>query len=112
MSAHQAEFKITSMCRVLGVSTRGYYAWRSRAISDRKQVDAALTTEIERIHEASRQTYGSPRIHAELREDGTRVGRKRVARLMRHAGIVGVTRRKFVRTTQRDPRDRPAPDLA
>ena len=111
MSAHQAEFKITSMCRVLGVSTRGYYAWRSRAISDRKQVDAALTTEIERIHEASRQTYGSPRIHAELREDGTRIGRKRVARLMRQARIVGVTRRKFVRTTQRDPRDRPAPDL-
>lgn len=111
MSAHQAEFRITSMCRVLGVSTRGYYAWRSREISARKQVDASLTIEIERIHQASRQTYGSPRIHAELREDGTRIGRKRVARLMRKARIAGVTRRKHVRTTLRDARNRPAPDL-
>ena len=99
------------MCRVLGVSTRGYYAWRSRAISARKRVDAGLTIEIERIHRRSRQTYGSPRIHAELREEGTRIGRKRVARLMKQARIVGVTRRKYVRTTRRDERDRPAPDL-
>jgi putative transposase len=99
------------MCRVLGVSTRGYYAWRNRKVSDRRQKDASLVVEIERIHRESRQTYGAPRIHAELREDGTRVGRKRVARLMRQARIVGVTRRKYVRTTQRDPRDRPAPDL-
>jgi putative transposase len=99
------------MCRVLGVSTRGYYAWRRRPTSARKQADAALTNEIERIHQASRQTYGSPRIHAELREDGTRVGRKRVARLMRQARMAGVTRRKYVRTTQRDAGDRPAPDL-
>lgn len=111
MSAHQAEFRITSMCRVLGVSTRGYYAWRRRPTSARTQADAALTNEIECIHQASRQTYGSPRIHAELREDGTRVGRKRVARLMRQARMAGVTRRKYVRTTQRDARDRSAPDL-
>ena len=111
MSAHQAEFRITSMCRVLGVSTRGYYAWRSREISDRKQKDATLLVEIERIHHESRRTYGSPRIHAELREDGTRIGRKRVARLMKQARISGVTRRKYVRTTRRDARDRPAPDL-
>lgn len=111
MSAHQAEFRITRMCRVLGVSTRGYYAWRSREVSDRKRNDARLVVEIERIHDESRRTYGSPRIHAELREAGTRIGRKRVARLMKQAGIVGVTRRKHVRTTQRDRRDRPAPDL-
>jgi putative transposase len=111
VSAHQAEFRITSMCRVLGVSTRGYYAWRSRAASAREQKDATLLVEIERIHHQSRQTYGSPRIHAELREDGTRIGRKRVARLMKQARIAGVTRRKHVRTTRRDTRDRPAPDL-
>ena len=111
MSAHQAEFRITSMCRVLGVSTRGYYAWRTRGVSDREQKDASLLVEIERIHYQSRQTYGSPRIHAELREDGMRIGRKRVARLMKQARIAGVTRRKYVRTTRRDARDRPAPDL-
>jgi putative transposase len=111
VSAHQAEFRITSMCRVLGVSTRGYYAWRRREASAREQKDASLLVEIERIHYESRRTYGSPRIHAELREDGTRIGRKRVARLMKQARIAGVTRRKYVRTTQRDVRDRPAPDL-
>ena len=99
------------MCRVLGVSTRGYYAWRSREVSDREQKDASLVVEIERIHHESRQTYGAPRIHAELREGGTRIGRKRVARLMKQARIAGVTRRKYVRTTRRDARDRPAPDL-
>ena len=111
MSAHQAEFRITSMCRVFGVSTRGYYAWRSRAPSAREQKDATLLVEIERIHHQSRQTCGSQRIHAELREDGTRIGRKRVARLMKQARIAGVTRCKHVRTTRRDTRDRPAPDL-
>jgi putative transposase len=111
VSAHQAEFRITSMCRVLGVTTRGYYAWRRRPISDRTRIDGALTATIERIHRESRQTYGAPRIHAELREQGMRVGKKRVARLMQQARIVGVTRRKYVRTTQRDARDRPAPDL-
>jgi len=99
------------MCRVLGVSTRGYYAWRKREISARRREDASLTETIERIHAKSRQTYGAPRIHAELREEGTCVGRKRVARLMRAASIVGVSRRKKFRTTRRDPNARPAPDL-
>lgn len=111
MSAHQAEFRITTMCRVLGVTRGGYYAWRRRPMSDRKRADGSLTATIVRIHRDSRQTYGAPRIHAELREDGTRVGKKRVARLMRQARIVGVTRRKYVRTTLRDARDRPGPDL-
>jgi len=109
--ANQAIFRITSMCRVLGVSTGGFYRWRSREMSERARADAELTKRIEVIHDQSRRTYGAPRIHAELREDGTRVGRKRVARLMRQARIAGVSRRKSFRTTRRDERQRPAPDL-
>lgn len=99
------------MCRVLGVSTRGYYAWRKREISVRRREDAVLLETIERIHVRSRQTYGSPRIHAELREEGTRVGRKRVARLMRGAAIAGVSRRRKFQTTRRNADAGPAPDL-
>ena len=111
MRANQATFHVVTMCRVLGVSTRGFYRWRGRELSERSRVDADLTKRIEAIHDQSRGTYGAPRIHAELREDGTRVGRKRVARLMRQAGITGVSRRKSFRTTRRDDRQRPAPDL-
>ena len=82
------------MCRVLGVSPSGYYAWRSREPSKHSQRDHELTERIAAIHEASRGTYGMPRIHAELVEDGEHVGRKRVARLMRAAGLEGVSRRK------------------
>jgi len=99
------------MCRVLGVSTRGYYRWSKRVLSARAHADVELTRRIDVIHDESRRTYGAPRIHAELRENGTYVGRKRVARLMRQAGIVGVSRRKSFRTTRRSERDRPAPDL-
>ena len=111
MSVHQAEFRVTTMCRVLGVSTSGYYAWRSRGMSKRRRDDAVLTQRIEQIHRESRRTYGSPRIYAELREEGTRIGRKRVARLMRASNIVGVSRRRSTFTTVRDPGARPAPDL-
>jgi len=99
------------MCRVLGVSTSGYYAWRSRETSKRGSEDESLRERIEQIHRQSRQTYGAPRIHAELRESGQNVGRKRVARLMRASNLVGVSRRKSFQTTRRDPRARPAPDL-
>ena len=74
------------MCRVLDVSTSGYYAWRKRPPSGRDREDKMLTEKIHAIHERSRGTYGAPRIHAELRAEGTRVGRKGVARLMREAG--------------------------
>ena len=74
------------MCRVLGVSTSGYYAWRSREKSKRRADDEALSKRIEQIHRQSRQTYGAPRVHAELLENGQQVGRKRVARLMRGFG--------------------------
>jgi putative transposase len=99
------------MCRVLGVSTSGYYAWQYRAPSARAQYDAELTMKIHTIHLESRGTYGAPRVHAELAAQGIRVGRKRVARLMRAARVQGVSRRKWVTTTTRDPEARPAPDL-
>jgi putative transposase len=99
------------MCRVLAVSPSGFYAWRSREKSARARRDEALTGVIVRAHRESRGTYGAPRILAELQEQGERVGRKRVARLMQKEQLQGVTRRKFVSTTKRDPRARPAPDL-
>ena len=111
MKAHQAMYPIAMMCRLLGVSTSGYYAWRRRCSSRREVGDTALLQRIREIHAASYATYGAPRIHAELRDEGRHVGRKRVARLMRRARIAGISRRKWVRTTIRDERARPAPDL-
>ncbi len=100
------------MCRVLGVSTSGYYAWLNRNASKRSKEDAELMILIEQIHNRSHATYGAPRIHAELRQaHGVFVSKKRVARLMKQAGLRGVTRRKFVTTTVRATRARPAPDL-
>lgn len=99
------------MCRVLGVSPSGYYAWRHRKPSARARKDAELSEKIRSSHQASRGTYGSPRIHADLAAEGLRVGRKRVARLMRAAGLQGVSRRKGPRTTVRDTQNRPALDL-
>ena len=99
------------MCRVLGVSPSGYYAWRERPLSQRARADATLTDRIRRVHERSRGTYGAPRVHAELVAEGERVGRKRVARLMRAARLEGVSRRKGHRTTRQDPAAQPAPDL-
>jgi putative transposase len=99
------------MCRMLGLSTSGYYAWHGRAPSRRAQRDAELTKRIRDIHETSRGTYGVPRMHAELAAEGHHVGRKRVARLMRTAQLEGVSRRRKFRTTVRDANARPAPDL-
>ena len=112
MSANQARLPVQSMCRVLDVSSSGYYAWQGRAPSKRATQDAVLTERIRLLHAASDENYGSPNIHADLRDEGTRVGRKRVARLMRVAGLRGVSRRRaWVTTTRRDPRRPPAPDL-
>jgi putative transposase len=102
---------VATMCRVLDVSSSGYYAWRSRPLSLRAREDAALTERMRQIHEHSRGTYGVPRIHAELASGGVQVGRKRVARLMRAAGLQGVSRRRSHTTTVRDRDARPAPDL-
>jgi putative transposase len=109
--ANQATYPIATMCRLLGVSTSGYYARRERETSAREREDAELTVLIRQFHEASDGIYGARKIHADLAEAGHRVGRKRVARLMRRAGLRGVSRRKSVRTTTRDERRRPAPDL-
>jgi len=111
VSAHQAQHRVATMCRVLGVSTSGYYAWRKRPASKRAKDDAALLRRIRTIHEASRQSYGVPRMYRELREDDVGVGRDRVARLMRQAGLRGISRRRFVTTTRRDKTARAAPDL-
>ena len=99
------------MCRVLGVSPSGYYAWRHRNPSAHARKDTELCEKIRSYHQASRGTYGAPRIHADLAAEGTRVGRKRVARLMRVAGLQGVSRRKGPQTTVRDIQSRPASDL-
>jgi putative transposase len=100
------------MCEVLEVSPSGYYAWRRQPVSKRAREDAVLTERIRAIHAASDGNYGSPNIHAELREQGTRVGRKRVARLMRAARIRGVSRRRgYIVTTHQDSRYPPGPDL-
>ena len=96
---------------MLGVAKSGYYAWRARGPSERARADGRLTQAIRAIHEKSRGTYGVPRIHAELRADGVRVARKRVARLMRQAGLMGVSRRRYVTTTRRDRSRYAPPDL-
>ncbi len=111
MNANQARFRVATMARVLGVSPSGYYAWRRRPPSARARADAELTTRVREIHARSRGTYGAPRIHADLADDGVPVSRKRVARVMRTAGLVGVSRRRGPRTTRRDTQARPAPDL-
>jgi putative transposase len=104
-------YPVATMCRLLEVSTSGYYAWRHRGPSARALEDAALTERIRGYHERSRGTYGAPRIHVDLVEEGIHVGRKRVARLMRAADLAGVSRRKGTRTTMRRSDARPAPDL-
>ena len=97
--SNAADFPIQVMCEVLEVSRSGYYAWISRAESARAAVDRTLAAEIRASHEASRGRYGSPRVHAELRAHGRRIGRKRVARLMRGMGLAARRRRRFRRTT-------------
>ena len=111
MSANQAIFSIRAMCRVLEASASGYYAWRGRMMSMRAREDEQLQQRIRTIHLLSRRTYGAPRVHVELQEQGTRIGRKRVARLMRACLLQGVSRRKSTVTTRRDRSARPAPDL-
>ncbi len=128
MSANRATFPISVMARVLGVSEAGYYAWLRRPPSAHAQADAVLLRRIRTVHASSRETYGAPRVHAELRTGGERPSggsaprcfadgsqerwRKRIARLMREAGLVGASRRRGGPvTTRRDKEARPAPDL-
>lgn len=103
MKASQAAFSVAAMCRALGVSASGYHAWCRRPPSRRSTEDAKLIPRIKAIHEMSDGTYGAPRIRAELVDvDGLTIGVRHVARLMRKAGLVGVSRRRFCVTTTRD----------
>jgi putative transposase len=108
---NQAKYPVRRMCQLLGVSPSGYYAWSRRSSSAQAQADAELLSRIRAIYERSRGTYGAPRIHAELHACGELVSRKRVARLMREAGLRGASRRREIITTKRDAKSRPAPDL-
>ena len=108
----KAHHGVSRLARVLGVARAGYYAFTSRPASPRTLADQALTDQIQEIHVRSRGTYGAPRVHAELRLGlDRRVGRKRVARLMRVAGLQGCHRRRGRGLTRRDPQATSAPDL-
>ena len=110
IEAEKTSFPVQFMCRMLGVSRSGYYCWRDKPPSARSLQDAALTEKIREIHRRSRETYGSPRVHAELKALGTRCSRKRVERLMREAGVRGCMRGKRRGTTRRGKRA-PVEDL-
>jgi putative transposase len=115
IETEKANHRVSAMCRVLKVSKSGFYGWRERPPSARSRADALLSENIVRIHADSRETYGAPRIHFELRVLGMRCARKRVARLMREAGLFGCggCRKRETRTTLRSQTERtpPAPDL-
>jgi transposase InsO family protein len=109
VSDHRGAYGVKRLCRILEVSRSGFYAWASRPPSDRTVRDTELTELITQVHERSRRTYGSPRIHAELRRLDQRCSRKRIARLMRISGLVGVHARRRWRRGRPDVA--PAPDL-
>ncbi len=107
----QATFPVVTLCRVLRVARSADYAWAGRGVSARARAEAVLAAQIAAAHARSRRTYGAPRIHAALRAQGTRCARKRVARLMRAAGLTGCCRRRRIRTTVADATRTPAPNL-
>jgi len=103
IAAEKAHHSVVLLCRVLRVAKSAFYAWQRQQVSARARADEQLTAQIRDIHVASQCTYGAPRVHAELRKRGIRIARKRVARLMRSARLVGRTPRRFRRTTIADP---------
>ena len=106
------DLPVAACCRVMGVSTSGFYAWQANPVTNRDYDDAVLTDTMFDIHAMSRRSYGSPRVHAELvLGQGQRCSRKRVARLMAQAGIVGIYRRRGHGCTKRNPEATPAEDL-
>ena len=111
IAAEKAEHSIETMCRVLGVSASGFHAWAGRPPCPRDVEDAYLVERIKAIHLQSRGTYGARRIHAMLAREGIQVGKKRVERLMRVAGVSGLIKRRRGRTTISVPGVRTAPDL-
>lgn len=113
IDAKKAEHPVSRLCSVLGVTRAGYYAWRQRSPSPHRRRDLELTELIRSAYVESHDTYGAPRMHLELRAQGIRVGKKRVARLMHEAGLVGVSRRGRRRRVRpaSGPAAPPAPDL-
>ena len=111
MRAHQATFPVSAMAEVLRISRSGFCAWLTRPPSARARQDAELAEAIRASHGASDGAYGALRIHEDLKDEGFRVGRKRVARLMREHGVVGVTRRRRPTTTTRTAGTPKGPDL-
>jgi putative transposase len=113
IEVHRSRFGVEPLCQVMGMAPSTYYYHRARLdrASPRREGDRALLQRITAIWIDSRATYGSPRVHAQLARDGIRVGRKRVERLMREAGLKGAYRSRYFRTTETDPAARVAPDL-
>ena len=109
--AEKATYPVEMLCRMLEVSRSGYYRWRDAQPSERSKEDEVLKIEMKTIHTKSRGTYGSPRIHAELRAKGFDVGVNRVARLMVELGIAGHVPRRSCKTTDSSHNRPPAPDL-
>ena len=111
VKAEKAIYPVSVLCHVLRVSRSGFYAWVQRGESKRSRENRSLLKEIQAAHRVSRSNYGSPRITRELRAGGTRVGEKRVARIMRQNGIVGKVRRRYRVTTQAGDRAPAKPKL-
>ena len=111
MEAYQKDYPITMLCETLGVSLSGYYAWKKRAMSQHQREDQQLAERIHAVYHINRQVYGSPRIHAELRDQGICVSRKRVARLMREQGLSARRRHHRTITTRSEPGARFAPNV-
>lgn len=111
VAAQAREYPVSVLCRVLGLARSGYYAWKHQAPSARAQRDQELSTQIRTVFAASRQSYGSPRVHAELHAQGVCCARKRVARLMRQQALVARQRRRTVRTTDSAHHQPLAPNL-
>ena len=109
--AHDQEFRIRSLCRVLAVSRSGYYAWRDRPLSRRSQANRQLVSEIRRVHEAARGVYGALKTWQQLRTQGICCGKHRVARLGRRHGIEAARRRRFKITTHSRKSQAMTPDL-
>jgi putative transposase len=99
VAAERAAFPVRTLCRVVGVAASGFYAWSRRGPGRRREDDRRVGARIAAIVARSRGTYGSPRVQAELRAEGVRIGRKRVARLMREAGLTAARRCRVPRTT-------------
>src|SRR5690348_10133090 len=107
---HKQEFPVVVMCQALDVSESGFYAWRKRPASQHAREDAQLMQEIRQVFVTHRGRYGSPRIQRELKAQGWRVARKRVARLMREAALSARRKRRRVQTTKRDATHPVAPN--